>query len=212
MARPVMTTRILLALFKGMIRFVMETCTDAIDQLFFRTSSTNGTRLRGLAIQHAVPSLNFLPVWNHTTAHLITQAILRQKGRMTRAMLEAHAEGVLELKWSNLSTKGVPSWRASTIQGPLFSLQHDTPFECRVLRNPDSHVVDPELALIFACPKCACTRSVARCSLFVKSGWGHILCKICKITSRSMTWKCACGQPWHTCQVHSNAARADPIG
>ena len=209
MARPVMTTRQLLGLFKSMVRFIMETCGDVLEMNFFRTSHTNGTRLRVLAIQHAMPSLNFMPIWNRSTAHLITQAILRQKGKMTRAMIKSHADGGLEVQWSSLSTKGVPAWRASVGQGPVLSLHSDTPYEVRNNSNSEHLIHDPELALVFACPKCACARSVKNCSLLVRSGWGHILCKICHITTRSMTWRCACGLQWHSCPVHSRAIRPE---
>ena len=202
MALPAMTTRQLLDLFKSLTRFIVETCGAELDTQFFRTSHANGTRLRTLAIHHAMPSLNCIPVWRNSVAHLITQAVLRQKGRMTRAMIRSHADGALELPWSSLSIKGIPGWRASTALGPILTLQRDLPNA-----SPDESTQaanrDPEFSFLFACPKCASTRSVEKCSLLVRSGWGHILCKACRITTRSMTWQCVCGVPWHTCIVHS---------
>ena len=210
MARPARTTRQLLDLFKGFIRFILETCSSNIDAILFRTSHVNGTRLRALAVQHAMPSLNFVPIWNNEVAYLITQAVLRQKGKMTKAMVNAHEQGTLEIPWSNLSTKGIPSWRAATSQGPHFLLQHESSIE------HTGSALPPELFLPnssdhFVCPKCAATRSVEGCSLLVRSGWGHILCATCKITSRSFTWHCECGVPWHSCSVHAHRIRKPPI-
>ena len=206
MARPAMTIRQQLVSFKGIIRFILETCSNSIDATLFRTSHVNGTRLRTLAIQHAMPSVNFIPVWCNDVAYLITQAVLRQKGKMTKAMVKAHEQGTLEIAWSNFNVKGTPSWRAATSQGPLY-----------VLRNPpsDQHTgsaLPPEfspsnLCDLFSCPKCNATRSVEGCSLLVRSGWGHILCITCRITSRSFTWLCACGVPWHSCSIHAHRIR-----
>ena len=124
---------------------------------------------------------------------------------MTKAMCKQHEAGKLELPWTNMSTKGVPTFRVITARGPTHFLSHHV---------PNSHVVDSnvlcvfdprvhELSDHFACPKCNNSRDISNCSLLVKSGWGHILCLTCKLTSRSMTWKCACGVPWHTCNLHS---------
>lgn len=46
-------------------------------------------------------SVNFIPIWSNQVAYLITQALLRQKGRMTRAMVQAHDAGTLEISWKN---------------------------------------------------------------------------------------------------------------
>ena len=78
MARPAMTTRQLLELFKSIVRFIIESCGNDLDAQFFRTSHANRTRLRSVAIHHAMPSLNFIPVWSNETAFVITQAVLRQ--------------------------------------------------------------------------------------------------------------------------------------
>ena len=84
MARPMRTTRQLLIEFKAMVKFVLEICADPLDALLSRASNVNGTRLRTLAIQHAVPSASFMPIWGNEIAYLITQGMLRQKGRMTK--------------------------------------------------------------------------------------------------------------------------------
>ena len=206
MARPAMTTRQLLVLFKALIRFILDTCGNELDAHFFQTSHASGTRLRALGIHHAMPSLNCMPAWSSSIAHLITQAVLRQKGRMTRAMIKSHADGCLELPWTNLTTKGIPAWRTVIAQGPFLSLQNDLALEGHNAFLPTLNR-DSEFAFLFACPKCTCTRSVEKCSLLVRSGWGHILCKACHITTRSMTWRCVCGVPWHACTVHSQLVR-----
>jgi hypothetical protein len=210
MARPAMTTRQLLIYFKQIIHFIMDTCGNELDAVFFRSSHSNGTRLRALAIHHSMPSLNFMPVWRNETAYVITQAVLRQKGRMTKAAMRAHADGTLELPWSSMNMKGIPSWRPSSSLGPTFTLQHEV--HNNIHNNLESSIVcDPSFAHVFACPKCFCTRSVVGCSLLVRSGWGHILCKACRITSRSMTWQCICRVPWHTCAVHASTIRGEEV-
>ena len=88
MALPTMTTRQLQDKFKKLVKFIMETCSDDIDAKLFRTSQINGTRLRSLAIQHAVPSVNCMPIWPNDIAFIITQAILKQK--------RAYAQGYVQ--------------------------------------------------------------------------------------------------------------------
>ena len=186
----------------------MEMCSDAIDANLFRASDVNGTRLHALAIHHAMPSISCIPIWSNETAFIITRAVLKQKGKMTRAMLTAHQEGTLELPWSNLNTKGVPSYRAITSLGPTFTLRTFIPNQAELIRD----AIDPanvlEYSDHFACPKCLAYRNIARCSLLVSSGWGHILCFSCRATSRSMNWRCICNIAWHTCTVHSARIRA----
>ena len=123
MARPLSTTRQLLFLFKSLFRFVLDTCANVLDAKLFNTSHTNGTRLRTLAVQHALPSVNCMPIWDNSVVFLVTQAAIRQKGKMTRAMVKSHAEGCLEIPWSGISMKGVPAWRATIAQGPTHILQ-----------------------------------------------------------------------------------------
>ena len=211
MARPMKTTRQLLHMFKTMVKFVLEICADPIDAILFRATNTNGTRLRALAIHHAVPSANFIPVWNNEVAYVITQGMLRQKCRMTKAYTTAHAAGTLELPWTNLNMKGAPSWRVVTAKGPTSMLRNES-FANHHSPSSTSHNNNLELSHVFACPKCMCARDISRCSLLVKSGWGHILCLSCRITSRSMTWTCACGVPWHNCHVHSTLVRGEGEG
>ena len=159
-----------------------------------------------MAIHHAVPSINCIPVWSNEIAYIITQAVLRQKCRMTKNLITAHAAGNLKLPWSSLSTKGAPSWRASTSRGPIFSLQSEGPYNGNLVHNTLCNH-DPECSYVFACPKCMCTRDISNCSLLVRSGWGHILLFTCRLPPRSMTWRCICGVPWHTCTVHSAIIR-----
>ena len=208
MAKPALTVRQSLVEFNAMLRFIVETCVRPLDALFFKTSTENGTRLRTIAVQHSMPSLNFMPVWCPHVAHLITEALLRQKGKMTQAMVRAHKAGCLELRWSNMCTKGVPAWRACLEHGPRTILQQSIDAETSTdISSYEGVVDDDELLHTFACPKCSCTRSILKCSLLVKSGWGHILCKICRATSRSKTWTCVCGRLWHNCPVHAHVVR-----
>ena len=205
MARPMRTTRQLLILFKAMVKFVLETCADHLDTMMFRATNINGTRLRTLAIHHAVPSVSFIPIWGNEAAYVITQGLLRQKCRMTKAYIRAHEDGTLELPWSNLNIKGAPRWRAAIskrLQGGMGSDMSDANFPC-------SHtaVVIDHAAFNLSCPKCLSVRDVSNCSLLVRSGWGHILCLTCRLTSRSMTWHCTCDMPWHTCTIHSSMVR-----
>ena len=125
---------------------------------------------------------------------------------MTKALVKSHAEGTLELPWASLNTKGVPSWRAATSQGPTFSLQNHA-HSNSVFHISEPSSADSEVSHTFSCPKCMCNRDISNCSLLVRSGWGHILCFTCRLTSRSMTWRCICGVPWHTCTVHSSIVR-----
>ena len=178
-----------------------------LDANYFTTSIVAGTRLRALAIQHSAPSINMMPIWSPHTAQLITEAMLRQKGKLTKAMTLAHSEGTLELKWSDLSTKGVPAWRCCLSHAPTTTLQQPISFVNEQLVEQEGSIDDPEFMHIFACPKCSGTRSITKCSLLVKSGWGHILCKACRITSRSKTWRCVCGRPWHNCTIHAQVIR-----
>ena len=105
MVRPTLTTRQLLKQFKDIAKFIIETCADHIDANFFRSAVTNGTRLRAVAIHHSAPSINCIPAWSNEVAYIITQAVLRQKCRMTKALVKSHAEGTLELPWTSLNTK-----------------------------------------------------------------------------------------------------------
>lgn len=210
MAKPASTARQLLILFKAMVKFVIETCADEIDANFFRASNTNGTRLRTIAIHHAVPSINCIPIWNNEIAYIITVSMLRQKCRMTRTLVQSHAAGTLELQWTSLSLKGTPAWRASSAQGPTFTL-HRSIRSNNVLQQPLLANIVPEFSSTFSCPKCMCSRDISKCSLLVRSGWGHILCLTCRLTSRSMTWHCFCGVPWHTCPVHSSIVRGEVL-
>ena len=148
-----------------------------------------------------------MPVWNLTTAQCITEGLLRQKGKLTRAMKVAHAEGELRLRWSSMSVKGVPAWRPSLNRELWSTLQQDHTYE-QLLWNEDGCIHDDLFRHEFSCPKCFSSRDVSRRSLLAKSGWGHILCKSCKITSRSRTWTCVCGRFWHTCPVHSLVVRS----
>ena len=197
MAKPMQTTRQLLITFKSMVKFVLEICADPLDALFFRAANTNGTRLRAIGIHHAVPSVNCMPIWENEVAYLITQGLLRQKGRMTKASTQAHANGTLELPWSNLSTKGTPSWRA-VITREHNNILHNYLHNSNILSVFSAPVLDHESFNIMSCPKCLSHRDISNCSLLVRSGWGHILCFACRLTSRSMTWRCTCGVPWHT--------------
>ena len=206
MARPSMTTRQLIDLFKKLVRFILETCSDEVDANLFRTSHVNGIRLRAVAIHHAMPSVNCVPIWSNETAFIITRAILKQKGRMTKAMMKDHENGILELPWSNMNLKGVPSFRSIISFGPVLALQSHINNRCTVDPSPIVHN-NPELSDYFACPKCHSFRNIERCSLLVSSGWRHILCFNCRATSRSMTWKCICDVPWHTCIEHSSRIR-----
>lgn len=208
MARPILTIRQLLISFKSMVRFIIETCFDEIDTLFFRSSNVNGTRLRAIAIQHAVPSINCIPIWTNEVAYMITVSMLRMKCRMTRAHINSHAAGTLDMTWSSLNLKGAPPWRASTSQGPTFTLTRNARSDNHLPLHDNSN---NELSLIFACPKCTCTRDISKCSLLVRSGWGHILCFACRATSRSMTWQCCCGVPWHSCNIHSCIVRKEVL-
>jgi hypothetical protein len=205
MARPMRTTRQLLILFKAMVKFVLETCADSLDTWMFRATNINGTRLRTLAIHHAVPSVSFIPIWGNEAAYVITQGLLRQKCRMTKASTHAHEAGTLELPWSNLNLKGAPRWRAAITKGlndVMRSNLNDAIFPCS-----NTAVVIDHAAFNMSCPKCLSNRDVSNCSLLVRSGWGHILCLACRLTSRSMTWRCTCDVPWHTCTTHSSIVR-----
>jgi hypothetical protein len=174
----------------------------------FRASNVNGTRLRAIAIHHAVPSINCMPVWNNEVAYIITLSMLRLKCKMTRAHVSSHSAGTLDLPWSSLPFKGSPPWRATTSHGPTLTLLQDAHSDNNL--HQSLHVnTDSELSRIFSCPKCMCSRDISKCSLLVRSGWGHILCFSCRATSRSMTWKCCCGVPWHTCPVHSSFVRGE---
>ena len=163
MARPMQTTRQLLHAFKTMVQFVIGTCADPIDANLFRATITNGTRLMALAIHHAVPSVNCIPAWNNEVAYIITQGVLRQQCRMTKALTRQHAAGTFELPWTNLNTKGAPSWRAATAQGPTFCLRNEIQ-SSNVLPLNLSHNRNSEYSHTFACPKCMCTRDISRCS------------------------------------------------
>ena len=184
---------------------MIETCSDEVDIQLFRTSLVNGTRLRALAIHHTLPSLSCIPIWNNDIAFIITQAILKQKGRMSKRAMTEHEQGTLELPWSNLSLKGVPLFRAITARGPTTTLnEHYSNPNVSDHLPLDLHEHDSlDTSLFFACPKCHVFRNVSKCSMFVRSGWGHILCTACKITTRSMVWKCMCNHTWHTCPVHA---------
>ena len=189
---------------------MMETCSDDIDANLFRTSQVNGTRLRAIAIQHAVPSVNCMPIWPNEIAFMITSAILTQKGRMSKAMTKAHEEGVLQLPWTNLNVKGVPSYRPPIMRGPLHVLH--CPIGNQMIGDCCSDLPAHELSDFFACPKCNGLRNINKCSLFVRSGWGHILCLTCRVTSRSKTWNCICDIPWHTCSIHAARFRLSDTG
>lgn len=173
---------------------------------FFNTSHTNGTRLRTLAVNHALLCVNCMLVWDNSVAFLVTQAVLRQTGKMTRAMVKSHAGGCLGIPRSGISMKGLPAWRATIAQGPTHILQAHIA-QHNSSDNNLPHLHNSEFDLIFSCPKCSASRSVENCSLLVRSGWGHILCKACRTTTRSMTWLCVCGLPWHKCPEHSRLIR-----
>ena len=143
-------------------------------------------------------------------AYSITLGVLRQKGRMTKPLVREHANGTLELPWSNINLKGIPNWRTgitSEFRNILLSDIHCSNVP-NVLHVNSAPVIDHERFHTMACPKCASNRDVTNCSLLVRSGWGHILCFACRITSRSKTWRCLCGIPWHTCTVHSSIVRS----
>ena len=207
MAMPSMSTIQLLDAFKKIVRFILETCSDDIDARLFHTSFVNGTRLRAVAIHQALPSVDCIPIWSSEVAYMITKAVIKQKGKMTAAMLADHEKGVLELPWSNLNLKGTPRYRAITSRGPTHALR------CHIANHASGNHTDQssqnllEYSDHFACPKCFAYRSVSKCSLLVTSGWGHILCFNCRVTSRSMTWQCKCKVLWHTCTVHSSRIR-----
>ena len=155
-----------------------------------------------------MPSLDCMPVWNEQVAQLITQAVLRQKGKLNKAMAKSHAEGLLELPWSGISAKGIPAWRAMIAQGPARTLKnHSTRSSSSSSNLPQMLFANEDFT--FSCPKCSAKRSIANCSLLVRSGWGHILCKTCRSTTRSLTWTCVCGLPWHACSIHSRLIRRD---
>ena len=205
MAQPLSTTRHLLNIFKSMIRFVLETCATELDIKLFSSSNTNGIRLRQLAVHHAIPSINAIPAWTAPVAHLITQALLRQKGKFAKAYAKAHSEDRLELPWSSLSFKGIPAWRPVIAQGPMHML--DSHIQNNFVNDPS---LLPEFSCddyVFSCPKCSATRDIRKCSLLVRSGWGHILCKTCRATSRSTHWHCKCNITWHFCSKHSQLVR-----
>ena len=129
-----------------------------------------------------------------------------------RAMID-HEQGTLELPWSNLSLKGVPTFRSITARGPVATLNVHLPNANSVDFVPfDNHVHDSsDSSYFFACPKCQAFRNISKCSMFVRSGWGHILCLTCKITTRSMTWNCMCNVPWHTCPGHAARFRQSEV-
>ena len=127
---------------------------------------------------------------------------------MTKAMLAEHEKGSLELPWSNMNLKGVPNYRAITSMGPTSVLNNH--IHNQSVNDPTLFHETPNLLEFsdhFACPKCFAFRSISNCSLLVSSGWGHILCLNCRVTTRSMTWQCICNIPWHTCTVHSSRIR-----
>ena len=202
-----MTTMQLLDLFKKLVRFILETCSDEVDAQLFRTSHVNGTRLRKVAIHHAMPSVNCIPIWPNETAYLITKAFLKQKVRMSKALLIEHENGTLELPWTNMNIKGVPNFRAVTSIGPTSTLRSHIANLSSNQSSMHAQVNIPELSDHFACPKCFAFRSIKNCSLLVSSGSGHILCFNCRVASRSMTWQCTCNVVWHTCTVHSSRIR-----
>lgn len=191
---------------KALIKFVLETCADPVDLHLFASANTTGSRLRAIGVQHSLPSISMIPIWSSTAAQVITEGLLRQKGKLTRAMKVSHGEGVLRLKWSNMSVKGIPSWRPSLARELWLILQQDCVYDQHIW-SEDGCIHDPAFLHEFSCPQCLCSRNVSKCSLLVKSGWGHIFCKSCKITSRSKTWMCICGGAWHTCPVHANVVR-----
>jgi len=191
--------------FKTMVRFIMETCSDEVDSQLFRTSLVNGTRLRALAIQHTLPSVNCIPIWNNDIAFIITQAIIRQKGRFNKQTARDHEQGTLVLPWSKLSVKGVPTFRSITSRGPVTTLSAHIPHStdvANILTDNNLHVLD-DTSMFFSCPKCRVFRNVRKCSMFVRSGWGHILCTTCRVTTRAKTWRCICNNTWHGCHVHA---------
>ena len=101
-----------------------------------------------------MPSVNMMPVWNSVTAQSITEGLLRQKGKLARAMKVSHAEGELRLKWSNMSVKGTPAWRPSLVRDLWPTLQHDTAYEQHVW-NEDGCIYDPMFSRECSCPKCS---------------------------------------------------------
>ena len=174
MALPLMTLRQLLLQFKTMVRFIMETCSDEVDSQLFRTSMVNGTRLRALAIQHTLPSVNCIPIWNNHIAFIITQAIIRQKGRLSKQAARDHEQGTLVLPWSNLSVKGVPTFRSITSRGPVTTLSVHIPNStdsANVLIDNHLHVLD-DTSMFFLAPNVVCfvTFKSAACSFDLDGG------------------------------------------
>ena len=150
----------------------METCSDDIDARLFLTSFVNGTRLRSVAIHQALPSVDCIPIWSNEVAYMITKAVIKQKGRMTTAMLADHEKGMLELPWSNLNLKGIPRYRAITSHGPTHVLK------CHIANRASSNQTHrysqnlPEFSDHFACPKCFASEAfqIAACVLAVDGG------------------------------------------
>ena len=124
-ARLAKTARQLLVDLKALTEFVLETCVGPTDLYLFASANTTGSRLRAIGIQHSMPSISMIPIWSSTAAQIFTEGLLRQKGRLARAMKVSHGEGVLRLKWSNMSVKGIPSWRPSLIRELWPILQQD---------------------------------------------------------------------------------------
>ena len=49
---------------------------------------------------------------------------------MTRTKVQEFKDGHLELKWSNLTIKGIPAWRSCLTKAPTVVLQQNRIYEC----------------------------------------------------------------------------------
>ena len=67
-------------------------------------------------------------------------------------MVTAHREGALQLKWSNLPTKGVLAWRPSLFTGILGHSAKDIEHDQEDFRETDGTNDDPEFSHIFLVP------------------------------------------------------------
>ena len=88
----------------------------------------------------------------------------------------------------------MPKWKRSEATGASIEIDIDD---------------EPKISYVsrlITCPNCDNQLEAAKMQLFTPLGFRYVNCRRCATQSWSRGWLCACGVPWHTCEVH----RVDP--
>ena len=181
-----------------MVRFVIGNCAHELDQCMFSASSAGGARLAPLGIMHSTPCIRLRPVWPHRLCLRVTQSVHHTRVKLNPKQLKLFTDGSLTLLPGKINRRGVPPWRHLCTNMHLDPIRRPSSYWTKLVQEAANGM------FYLFCPTCASCRDVSRVQLRCQSGWAHVHCPECQITSRSRAWQCECNKAWFKCMLHAD--------